>query len=82
MPNVRLIKHEAVPRCVSYEVRFPDGRPLRFFYRDGLPERRLNPNLVASSLAVFFGFCHMSLPAQPYSVSRWKAEVASSVRTQ
>jgi hypothetical protein len=28
----RIIKHEAVPICSSYEVRFPDGRESRFFY--------------------------------------------------
>jgi hypothetical protein len=28
---VKLIKHDAVPMCGSYEVRFPDGRPSKFF---------------------------------------------------
>ena len=32
MKNIRLIKHEAIPDCGSYEVRFPDGRPSRFYY--------------------------------------------------
>jgi hypothetical protein len=32
MPNVRLIKHEAVLRSGSLEVRFSDGRPSRYFY--------------------------------------------------
>jgi len=27
MAKVRLIKHEAVPKCGSFEVRFADGRP-------------------------------------------------------
>jgi len=31
---IRLIKHEAVPNCGSFEVRFPDGRPSRYFYRE------------------------------------------------
>jgi hypothetical protein len=30
MPSTRLIKHEAVPKCDSYEVRCPDGRRSRF----------------------------------------------------
>ena len=30
--TVRLIKHEAVPKCGSYEVRFPAGKPSRYFY--------------------------------------------------
>jgi hypothetical protein len=40
---IRIIKHEAVPDCGSFEVRFPDGRPSRFYYWDDLPSRRLNP---------------------------------------
>jgi hypothetical protein len=34
MPSVRLIKHEAVPKCGSFEVLFPDGRASAFFYWD------------------------------------------------
>jgi hypothetical protein len=37
MAAIRLIKHEAVPNCGSFEVRFPDGRPSRYFYWDDLP---------------------------------------------
>jgi hypothetical protein len=36
MAAIRLIKHEAVPNCGSFEVRFPDGRPSRYFYWDDL----------------------------------------------
>ena len=32
MSTVRLIKHEAVPRCGSFEVRFSDGTPSQYFY--------------------------------------------------
>jgi hypothetical protein len=32
--RIRIIPHEAVPLCGSYEVRFPDGRPSRYFYWD------------------------------------------------
>jgi hypothetical protein len=28
---IRIIKHEAVPKCGSYEVRFADGRAPKFF---------------------------------------------------
>jgi hypothetical protein len=35
--NVRLIKHEVVPKCGSFEVRFADGRPSRFFYWEDVP---------------------------------------------
>ena len=41
--RVRIIKHEAVPQCGSFEVRFADGRPSQYFYWDDLPSRRLNP---------------------------------------
>jgi hypothetical protein len=37
--RVRLIKHEAVPNCGSYEIRFPDGRASRFIYWDDLAGR-------------------------------------------
>jgi hypothetical protein len=46
MAAIRLIKHEAVPNCGSFEVRFPDGRPSRYFYWDDLPSGRLTPDLV------------------------------------
>ena len=41
--RIRIIKHEAVPACGSFEVRFPDDRPSRYFYFDDLPSRRLRP---------------------------------------
>jgi hypothetical protein len=35
MPSrIRIIRHEAVPKTGSFEVRFPDGRASRFFYFD------------------------------------------------
>jgi hypothetical protein len=40
---VRLIKHEPVPDCGSFEVRFADGRRSVYFYFDDLPSRRLRP---------------------------------------
>lgn len=42
-PPVRLIRHEAVPACGSFEVRFADGRPSVFFYWDDVPGRRMRP---------------------------------------
>jgi hypothetical protein len=36
--RVRLIRHEAVPKCGSYEIRFPDGRASRFVYWDDIPK--------------------------------------------
>ena len=46
MANVRLIKHEAVPKCGGFEVRLSDGRPSTYFYWDDLPSRRPRPDLV------------------------------------
>ena len=51
MPD-RLVKHEAVPNCGSFEVRFPDGRPSRYFYWDDLPSRRLRPDMVDKETAL------------------------------
>ena len=49
MPDrIRIIPHEAVPLCGSYEVRFPDSRPSRFYYWDDIPGRRLRPDLMDS----------------------------------
>jgi hypothetical protein len=42
--SARLIKHEAIPNCGSYEVRYSDGRPSRYFYWDDLPGRRPDSN--------------------------------------
>jgi hypothetical protein len=49
--KVRLIKHEAVPDCGSYEVRFSDGRPSRYFYFDDEPGRRLRPEIATRAEA-------------------------------
>jgi hypothetical protein len=51
MPNVRLIKHEAVRNCGSYEVRI-DGRQSRFFYWDDQASRRLRPEQMTSEEAL------------------------------
>src|SRR4029077_17241087 len=34
-------QHEPVPKCGSFEVRFSDGTPSKFFYWDDVPGRRL-----------------------------------------
>ena len=49
--KIKLIKHEVIQDCGSYEVRFPDGRPSRFFYFENLPSRRLRPDLVEQPIA-------------------------------
>ena len=50
--RIRIIKHEAVPDCGSFEVRFPDDRPSQFFYWDDLPSRRLNPETLDRETAL------------------------------
>jgi hypothetical protein len=49
--RIRIIPHEAVPLCGSFEVRFPDGLPSRYFYWDDIAGRRLRPDLVDSTTA-------------------------------
>jgi hypothetical protein len=51
MPSIRLIKHEAIPKCGSFEIRFPYGRPSRFVYWDDMPSRRLRPDMVDRAVA-------------------------------
>jgi hypothetical protein len=52
MSTVRLIKHEAVPRCGSFEVRFSDGSPSQYFYWDDVAGGRLRPEQVGSKEAL------------------------------
>jgi hypothetical protein len=56
--RIRILKHETVPDCGSFEVRFPDGRPSRYFYFDDLPSRRLGQRgftLLSRSTGVVVG---------------------------
>ena len=38
-PRIRIIRHEVIPECGSFEVRFADGRPSRYFYWDNVLAR-------------------------------------------
>jgi hypothetical protein len=49
--RIRIIKHEAVPGCGSFEVRFPD-RPSLFIYRDDIPARRVRPETLDRETAL------------------------------
>jgi hypothetical protein len=46
------MKHEAVPDCGSFEVRFADGRPSVYFYWDDQPSRRLRPDTLDRGTAL------------------------------
>ena len=50
--GIRIVKHETVPMCGSFEVRLPDDRPPRYFYWDDVPSRRLRPDMLTSEQAL------------------------------
>jgi len=50
--RIRIIKHEAIPGCGSFEVRYPDDRPSVYFYWDDLPSRRLRPETLDRETAL------------------------------
>jgi hypothetical protein len=52
VPTIRLIKHEGVPNCGSFEVRYDDGTPSVFYYWDDEPSRRLRPEQIDSKEAL------------------------------
>jgi hypothetical protein len=39
--TVRIIKHEAVPNSGSFEVKYSDGQPSRYFYFEDVPGHQL-----------------------------------------
>ena len=39
--TIRIIKHEAVSQTGSFEVKYSDGQPSRYFYFENVPGRRL-----------------------------------------
>ena len=50
--RIRIIKHEAVPGCGSFEIRFADGRESIYFYWDDIPARRLRPETLERETAL------------------------------
>jgi len=51
-PRNRIIRHEVVPKCGSFEVRFLDGRESKFFNYVDEPARRLRPDILSSDHAL------------------------------
>jgi hypothetical protein len=63
--RIRILRHEAVPNCGSYEVRIPDGRASVFFYWDDVPGRQLQPDRLTGAealAALATTVSHRSLP--------------------
>ena len=50
--TIRIIRHEAIPECGSFEVRFSDGRESKYFYWEDNPGRRLRADQVGSAEAL------------------------------
>ena len=50
--RIQIIRHEVVPKCGSYEVRFSDGRPSKYFYYEDIPGRRLRSDQADSFQAL------------------------------
>lgn len=50
--TIRIIRHEAIPECGSFEVRFSDGRESVYFYFEDNPGRRLRSDQVSSTEAL------------------------------
>jgi len=48
--RIRIIRHEAVSKSGSFEVRFADGRESKFFYWDDIPGRWLRPEILPNRL--------------------------------
>jgi hypothetical protein len=48
---IRIIKHEAVPGCGSFEVRLPE-RPSTYIYWDDITARRLRPEALDRETAL------------------------------
>jgi hypothetical protein len=48
--RIRIIRHEGVKDAGSFEVRFADDRPPRYFYWDDASSRRLRPDIREQAL--------------------------------
>jgi hypothetical protein len=77
MANVRLIRNEAVPKCGSFEVRFPDGRTSKYFYWDYLPSRRLRLELVDGATALEQPRVLLELSANGWAASKGDPSLAT-----
>ncbi|MGJ5203627.1 hypothetical protein [Bradyrhizobium sp. HKCCYLR20261] len=49
---IRIVRHEVIPKCGSFEVRFANGRPSQYFYWDDIPARRLREDVLTQEEAL------------------------------
>ncbi|MDA9430494.1 hypothetical protein XH88_01570 [Bradyrhizobium sp. CCBAU 51627] len=68
-----------MPDCGSFEVRYGDGRPSRYFYWDDLPSRRLRPEVLTRDVALerrerLRGRLGMGLRLYRKRLARWARE--------
>ena len=52
MSSIRIIKHETIPGCGSFEVRFADDRKSLSFFWDNIPARRLRRDMMDRDTAM------------------------------
>jgi hypothetical protein len=50
--RIRIIPHEAVPGCGSFEVKFPSRRESVYFHWDEVASRRLKPEQMTKAKAL------------------------------
>ena len=50
--RIRILKHESVPGCGSFEVRYQNGRPSQYFYWDDITARRMRPETLDRETAL------------------------------
>ena len=50
--TIRIIKHEVVAQTGSFEVRYDDGQPPRYFYFEDVPGRRLRSEQMTTEEAL------------------------------
>jgi hypothetical protein len=74
--RIRIIKHEAVPKCGSYEVRYSDGRPSKLhclMLSAMMPSITMTPDSrraskIACDCAPIFGGEKTKAPGEPGAV--------------
>ena len=79
---IRIIKHEAVPQTVSFEVRFSDGRSSVYFYWDDVASRRLSSDMLDSKQALEAAEAFARSERKKKSDENTRGELAKEKRPQ